>query len=92
MEVAARRPAAPRWRNLLEERRFLAPALIGPAVVFILLLVGGPLVLGIYLSFTSATAGSLSGAWVGLDNFTRLWHDPIFRDSVLNTFMWGYRA
>ena len=29
-----------RWGDLLEERRFLAPALIGPAVLFIVLLVG----------------------------------------------------
>jgi multiple sugar transport system permease protein len=79
--------ARSRWQNVLEERRFLAPALISPAVVFILLLVGGPLVLAIYLSFTNATAGSLSGSWVGLDNFSRLWHDAIFRDAVLNTFI-----
>ena len=48
---------------------------------------GAPLVLAIYLSFTNATAGSLSGSWAGIDNFTRLWHDSIFRDAVLNTFI-----
>ncbi len=76
-----------RWHDLLEERRFLAPALISPAVLFIALLVGGPLVLAIYLSFTDATAGSLTGDWVGLRNFTREWESPIFRDAVLNTFI-----
>jgi multiple sugar transport system permease protein len=86
MAVAA--PAGPtvrRRRNLLEERRFLAPVLIAPAVLFIVLLVGGPLVLAIYLSFTNAIAGSLSGDFVGLDNFVEAWRNPTFRDALQNT-------
>jgi len=63
----------------------LAAALIAPAVLFIVLLVGTPLVLAIYLSFTDATAGSLHGAWVGLHNFTQEWHNAIFRHAVRNT-------
>ncbi|MBA2384872.1 MAG: hypothetical protein H0V68_09475, partial [Actinobacteria bacterium] len=38
-------PRGRRWHDLFEERRFLAPALIAPAVVFIFVLVGGPLLL-----------------------------------------------
>ena len=63
----------------------LAAALIAPAIAFILLLVGAPLVLSIYLSFTDATAGSLHGHWVGLDNFSSEWHNPIFRHALRNT-------
>ena len=59
--------------------------MIAPAVVFILLLVGGPLILAVYLSFTDATAGSLSGHWVGLHNFSSEWHNPIFRHALRNT-------
>ena len=55
-----------RGADVFESRRVLAAALIAPAVLFILVLVGGPLLLAIYLSFTDATAGSLSGHWVGL--------------------------
>jgi multiple sugar transport system permease protein len=76
-----------RVADLFEERRFLAPALIAPAVLFILLLVGGPFVLAVYLSFTDATAGSLSGHWVGLDNFISEWHNQIFRQALWNTFI-----
>ena len=54
-----------RGADVFESRRVLAAALIAPAVIFILLLVGTPFVLAIYLSFTDATAGSLSGDWVG---------------------------
>jgi multiple sugar transport system permease protein len=74
------------WRDRLEQRRFLATALIAPAVLFIVLLVGGPLLLAIYLSFTNAIAGSLTGDFIGLDNYTREWSNPIFRDALKNTF------
>ena len=83
--VAEARPRA--RRHLLEERRFLAPLLIGPAVLFIVVLVGGPLLLSIYLSFTDATAGSLSGNWIGFHNFAQEWHDPIFRRALRNTIV-----
>ncbi len=73
MEAAAvPRPRERRWGEIFERRGFLASLLISPASLFILLLVGGPLVLAIELSFTDATAGSLSGAWIGLGNFRDL--------------------
>ena len=93
MEAVAGK-ARPRRRFLdrLEERRFLAPALIGPATAFILLLVGGPLLLAIYLSFTNATAGSLEGDFVGFRNFSVVWDDPIFRDALKNTFLFTFAS
>src|SRR5919201_6233209 len=83
--VAGARVRVPRWRYLLEERRFLAPALISPAVLFIGLLVGVPLGLAVYLSLTDATAGSLTGKWVGFRNFTSVWQDANFRTALENT-------
>jgi multiple sugar transport system permease protein len=65
----------------------LATLLISPAVILIGLLVGVPLVLAIYLSFTDATAGSLTGKWVGLANFRAQLHDQIFRDALWHTFL-----
>jgi multiple sugar transport system permease protein len=82
--VAEPRPQA-RWRNLFEESRFLASILIGPAVLFITLLVGLPLVFSIYLSLTDATTGQLTGHFVGLDNFVNAWDDPNFRRALRNT-------
>ncbi len=76
-----------RWGDLLEERRFLAPALIGPAVLFIVLLVGVPLGLAVYLSLTHATSGSLSGTWVGLQNFVDVWDSSNFRTALVNTIV-----
>jgi len=76
-----------RLRYLAERRGFLASVLIAPAVLFIGALVGAPLVLAIYLSFTDATAGSLTGKWIGLANFRNELHDPIFRGAIWHTFL-----
>jgi multiple sugar transport system permease protein len=93
MAVAAEaRPRPRRRRNLLEERRFLAPVLIAPAVIFIALLVGGPLILAVYLSLTNATAGALHGDWVGFHNFTAEWSDPNFQTALKNTLIFTLLA
>jgi len=76
-----------RLRYAAEGRGVLATLLISPAVLFIAALVGVPFGLAIYLSFTDATAGSLSGKWVGLDNFTGAVHDAIFRGALWHTFL-----
>jgi multiple sugar transport system permease protein len=88
-EVARPRP---RWRNLLEEKRFLGPALIAPAVIFVIVVVGVPLGWAIYLSLTDATGGSLSGKFVGLQNFTDAWHDQNFRNALENTLIITFSA
>ena len=76
-----------RLRYVAERRGFLATLLISPAVLVIGALVGVPLVLAAYLSFTDAQAGSLSGKWIGLANFRRVLHDPIFRGALWHTFL-----
>src|SRR4029453_11741714 len=81
------RPTAGNWRHALESRRVLAPLLIAPAVVFMAVVVGVPFVWAIYLSFTDAIGGSLSGHWVGFDNFTAAWNDDNFRRALRNTLV-----
>src|SRR6266852_8187041 len=76
-----------RLRYVTERRGFLATLLISPAVLFISALVGVPLVLAICLSFTDATAGSLTGKWVGLGNFREVVRNPIFRGALWHTFL-----
>ena len=82
--VAARTPRR-RWLNLFEQQRFLAAVLIAPAVLFITVLIGGPLLLAVYLSLTDAVAG-LTGEYVGLDNFRHA-EDPNFRRAIRNTVL-----
>jgi len=52
----------------------------------VLALVGGPLALAIWLSFTNATTG-LHGKWVGLANFRHEWGNPAFQHAVWHTFL-----
>jgi len=75
-----------RWTNVFERPGVLASVLISPAVVFVTALVGGPLALAIWLSFTNATTG-LQGKWVGLENFRREWGNPSFQHAVWHTFL-----
>jgi multiple sugar transport system permease protein len=88
--VAAARPRGRRWTNVFERQGVLATILISPAVLFILLLVGAPLALAIGLSFTDATAGDLSGNWVGLQNFREEWANPSFKHAVWHTFLFTF--
>jgi multiple sugar transport system permease protein len=85
-------PTSRRWRRALEDRRVLAPLLIAPAVVFMALVVGVPFFWAIYLSFTDAIGGSLSGNWVGFDNFTNVWSDDNFRRALRNTLIFTFAS
>lgn len=71
-----RRRQAASWSNLL----FVVPYLVVFAVMLVI-----PLGWGIWLS---TTKGDLFGTdrWVGLANFIRLFGDPIFLETVWNTF------
>jgi multiple sugar transport system permease protein len=86
-DVARARPVSGRWRHALESRRVLAPLLIAPAVLFIAIVVGVPFVWAIYLSFTDAIGGSLSGDWVGFDNYTNAWSNDNFQKALRNTLV-----
>jgi multiple sugar transport system permease protein len=88
-ETASRAPAL---RRRLEKGNLLGALMIAPAIVFIVVLVGGPLILAIYVSFTDATAGSLTGDFVGLDNFARALRSTIFKRAMWNTFLFTFAS
>jgi multiple sugar transport system permease protein len=88
-ETASRAPAL---RRRLEKGNLLGALMIAPAIVFIIVLVGGPLILAIYVSFTDATAGSLTGDFVGLDNFARALRSTIFKRAMWNTFLFTFAS
>jgi len=92
VEASAAARARPRRRDLLEQRRFLAPALITPAIIVVALVVGVPFGWAIYLSLTDAVGGSLSGHFFGVDNFVNVWHDPVFRTALENTLIFTFAS
>ena len=72
-------------RRELSERTF-AWLLIAPALLFIAVIVVWPLLETIRLSFTDATLGGEN--WVGVANYSALFADPKFWQTVGRTFYW----
>jgi multiple sugar transport system permease protein len=66
-------------------RRFEGLAFVGPFLFLYTVILIYPLLLGITISFYRA---DLFGArrWAGLENYLRLLSDPVFHQSILNTF------
>jgi multiple sugar transport system permease protein len=76
-----------RERFLLDRERLLGPALMAPAVVYLILVVGYPLVLAFVYAFSDATTGSQSLHFVGFQTFIAAVQDPVFLTTLRNTFV-----
>lgn len=88
VELASGLPgAAGRWRYLPDRAEVLGWLMLTPALLYVIVLVGLPFVLAIALSFSTATAGSLSFSFVGLRNFAAVWRDPTFHRALSNTLL-----
>jgi multiple sugar transport system permease protein len=74
-------------RGLADREGFLAWALLLPSIIYIAVLVGLPLLLAIAFSFSDVTAGDPSFDWDGLSNYRRIFADPVFWRSLLNTII-----
>lgn len=74
-------------RRLLDSDWLLAAALIAPAILYIVALMGVPLALSIYYSFSDVTTGGTAATFVGLANFRALVGDQIFLRALVNTFL-----
>ena len=84
--VAEPRPAAPQGRAKLADREgVLAPLFLLPAVVYIVALVGIPLVLALAFAFSDVTVGDPSFDWVGFRNFEAIFEDDVFWRALRNT-------
>ena len=91
--TVAQRPAGEialgprRERFLLDSDRLLGPALLAPAVVYLILVVGYPLVLAFLYAFSDVTTGSQSLHFVGFQTFIAAVKDPVFLTTLRNTFV-----
>ena len=79
--VVPRAVAAP--RRALRLKGYL---LVLPAVIYVLALLGFPLVLGLWYSLTDATVVR-DGRFIGLKNFADALRDPTFRLAIRNTLI-----
>jgi len=75
-----------RLREMLDRERFLGPAFITPALLFLCVLVAYPFVMALYLSVSNAFVGRPSEL-IGLQNFVKLWSSDAFRQTFQNAFV-----
>jgi multiple sugar transport system permease protein len=60
---------------------------LAPTVVYVVALVAVPFGLAIAFAFSDVTTGDPSYDWAGLENFRRVFDDPVFWRSLVNTFV-----
>ncbi|MBF0118559.1 MAG: sugar ABC transporter permease [Desulfobacterales bacterium] len=79
-------------KNWMDNKKLLSAIMITPAILYILIMVGLPLILAIFYSFSDATTGSSDFKFIGLQNFRDILEDPIFRKSLMNTFIFTFSS
>ena len=84
--LADRQKAAP---SFFDNERCLGALLIGPAVLYIFLLVGVPFFMALYYSVSNTTTGGGTMGFVGLRNFTAVIGTPKFQTALKNTLVFG---
>jgi len=80
-----------RQRYFFDNERVLGPLLLFPAVVYIIALVGFPLILAVLYAFSDVTVGDprIRGTenFVGFENFRDVFNDGVFRKALRNTIV-----
>lgn len=70
-----------------EGERVLGYALLLPAILYIVALIGYPFALAIWIAVSNQTVGSANARFVGLDNFAWAWQNNIFQTALRNTIL-----
>lgn len=80
----------PRATSILDSERWLGPLLIGPAILYIVLLVAAPFFMALYYSLSNTTTGGGTLGFVGLRNFTNVVGTPKFQTALKNTLVFAF--
>ena len=83
------RPAS-RFQFILDRRDMLGAIFVAPAILYVLLLVGVPFLLAVYYSVSAYTIYDPSWRFVGLANFEQIVQNPVFRQTLGNTFIFTF--
>src|SRR5690242_16465956 len=81
---------ASRLRFILDRREVLGAFFVAPAILYVLLLVGVPFLLAVYYSVSAYTIYDPSWQFVGLENFADIIEDPVFLQTLGNTFLFTF--
>jgi multiple sugar transport system permease protein len=83
-------PARPRRRASRRRRRAVELLFLAPAVAYLLLFFGYPVVKNVVMSFqdyTTATFFTGVAPWVGLQNYSDIFHSQVFSKAAVNTLL-----
>ena len=81
---------ASRFHFMLDRREVLEAILVAPAIMYVLLLVGLPLLLAMYYSVSAYTIYNPTWQFVGLANFAQIIENPNFLQTLGNTFIFTF--
>jgi len=87
MATAVRPQRPPRWQRMLTPDNITLGLFLGVPLIIYFMWVWGPAIATIFISFTRWDNAS-DPQWIGLRNYTRLFQDPLFKQSLINNFIW----
>jgi multiple sugar transport system permease protein len=79
-----------RLRFILDRRDVLGAIFVSPAILYVLLLVGMPFLLAVYYSLSAYTIYDPSWRFVGFANFRQIMNNPVFLETLENTFLFTF--
>jgi multiple sugar transport system permease protein len=79
-----------RFRFILDRRDVFGSIMVAPAILYVLLLVGVPFLMAVYYSLSAYTIYDPSWRLVGISNFVDVVENPVFRQTLYNTFIFTF--
>jgi multiple sugar transport system permease protein len=79
-----------RKHHLLDREEVLAPLLLMPVVLYVVLFIGFPFVMSFAYSISNVTVGNPDFRITGLRNFIDILEDRVFQRSLVNTFIFTF--
>jgi multiple sugar transport system permease protein len=77
-------------KHLFDREEVLAPLLLMPVVLYVVLFIGFPFVMSFAYSISNVTVGNPDFRIVGLRNFIDILEDRVFQRSLVNTFIFTF--
>ena len=79
-----------RLRFIFDRRDVLGAVFVAPAILYVLLLVGLPFLMAVYYAVSAYTIYNPSWRFVGLANFEQVVQNPVFIQTLWNTFLFTF--
>jgi multiple sugar transport system permease protein len=83
-------PRVSAWRRRWQSEAVQGWIWVGPAFLYLALFIAYPFAMSVFLSLSNARVGTPDWSFVGLTNFRRLFADPVFWQTVRNSFVFTF--